>query len=479
MGWSGVTQRWPLPRQAPSARAMTAAGWLVGLVVTALVVGTPYLWPAYRSPSLHLVLDTVDTCVALLVAYLLYGRFVRSRRLQDFLLAEGLLLLAVAGLGMTLALELFAGYAEGTLDVWLPVGLRTVGALLVGFAGFAGDRLVGDGWARRSRWMPWLIIAAAFAVLWGLRGQLPVALTQQTVETLERPHLAGHPMLFAAYALSALCFFVGSVAFTVHQGRRRAADADALLRYVGPAFALSGFARVNYMLFPSLYSGWLYTGDVLRTASYIVLLVGAGREIQQYWAAQARAAVLEDRRRLARELHDGVVQELGYIRMEAHSVGDRAVQRGILSSCDRALDEARAAVDALGSRPDEPLSVVLHRAAHHVAQRYNASLEVELDDSVVADAEHRHALVRITREAVSNAIRHGEVSSVCLRVGRDGQGRRQLLVQDQGQGFDPHAVGQTVTGYGLRSMAERARTLKGSFEVESSPGKGTTVAVTW
>jgi signal transduction histidine kinase len=395
------------------------------------------------------------------------------------LLAEGLLLLAVAGLGMTLLLELLSGYAAGTLDVWLPVSLRTSGALLVGLAGFAGNRLVGEAAARRSRWVPWLIIFVAFGVLWSVRDLLPVALTEQTAESLLRPHLAGHPALFAAYALSAVCFFVGSVAFTVQESRRRAGERDMLLRHVGPAFALSGFARVNYMLFPSLYSGWLYTGDVLRTATYVVLLVGAAREIQQYWSAQARAAVLEDRRRLARELHDGVVQELGYIRMEAHSVGDGAVQQGILLSCDRALDEARSAVDALGSGPDEPLSVMLHRAAHQVAERYAASVDVSLDESVTADPEERHALIRITREAVSNAIRHGKVSRVSLRLARHDGGRRQLLVQDEGRGFDPDVVAGTAAGYGLKSMAERARTLPGSLEIETSPGKGTTVEVTW
>lgn len=479
MGATGVFQGRALLDRGPSARVVTSAGWVVGLVVTALVVGTPYLWPAYHSPSLHLILDTVDTCVALLVATLVYGRFVRTRRLQDLLLAEGLLLLAVAGLGMTLLLEMLSGYAAGTVDVWLPVALRTCGAAFVALAGFAGDRPVGEGWARRARWVPWVIIVAALVVFWSVRDRLPVALTEQTAESLQRPHLAGHPLLFAAYAVAAACFFVGSVAFTVQADRQRAGQPDALLQHVGAAFALAGFARVNYMLFPSLYSGWLYTGDVLRTGCYLVLFVGAAREIRQYWSAQAQAAVFEDRRRLARELHDGVVQELGYIRMEAHAIGDPGgAQERILASCDRALDEARAAVDALGGGPDEPLGVMLHRAAHQVAERYHASLEVELDDSVTADPEHRHALVRITREAVSNAIRHGKVSRVSVRLVRDESGRRQLLVQDEGDGFDI-GTAQSATGYGLKSMAERARALHGSFDIESDPGRGTTVAVTW
>ncbi len=211
---------------------------------------------------------------------------------------------------------------------------------------------------------------------------------------------------------------------------------DELLRWLGPACALGGFARVNYVLFPSLYSDWIYTGDVLRTASYVVLLVGAGREIRQHWAAQAHVAVLEDRRRLARELHDGVVQELGYIRAETYGLSavPALQQQRILAACDRATDEARAAVDALGSSVDEPLGFVLQRAAREVAERYGGRVDVELDDAVEADPDQRHALVRIVREAVSNALRHGQASRIGVHLAQDADTRR-LLVRDDGEGF--------------------------------------------
>ena len=75
---------------------MTAAGWVVGLLVTALILWSPYLSSGFRSPSLHLMLDTADACIALLVAYLVHARFARRRYWQDRLLAQGLVLLAVA-----------------------------------------------------------------------------------------------------------------------------------------------------------------------------------------------------------------------------------------------------------------------------------------------------------------------------------------------------------------------------------------------
>ncbi|GAA2490309.1 sensor histidine kinase [Terrabacter carboxydivorans] len=460
-----------------SSSIPTLLGWATGAAVTAAILGTPYLLFAYHSPDLHLVLDSLDTGVALLVAYLLLGRYTRTGRLQDLLLADGLLMLGLAGIGLTFALRLL-GLDDDRGGVWLPVATRVVGAALVLAASLTRARRPAGPWSRPLKLLPWGTVLVGLLVTWGLRDSLPLALAQTPPASAQHPVIAGHPWLLGAHALTALSFAAASVAFAV-TARPGAGGRDELIRWLGPAFALAAFARLNYLLFPSLYSDWLYTGDLLRTASYAVLLVGAGREIRRYWTMQAQAAVLEDRRRLARELHDGVVQELGYIRVETLTItGDPSRRERILASCDRALDEARGAVDALGRSGDEALGFVLHRAARQVADRYDASLEVELDDSVQADADQRHALIRITREAVSNAIRHGRTDRVRLRLDRNGQQRR-LVVQDEGDGFDLAAVRGHTGGYGLTSMEERASSVRGALNIDSAPGRGTTVAVTW
>lgn len=460
----------------PPAAALTAAAWGFGLATTCLILGSPYLLPGYHSPSLHLVLNTVDGCIALLVAYLLLGAFLRSRRLQDELLASGFALLALAGiLAMVLPLLLPAIGAPTSLEAWLPLLLRVSGSLLVARAALVGRRPA----TRHASWVrhpvPW-VMALLVLVLLLVGDRLPVALSQTAPSATEQPVLDGHPLLLGAQALSALCFFVASVAFTL-QARGRSGE---LVRWLGPACALAGFARVNYLLFPSLYSDWLYTGDLLRTGSYAVLAVGAAREISRYWAAQAELAVLDDRRRLARELHDGLVQELVYIRSEAHRLPgehDRRRQR-IIGACDTALDEARSAVEALGRWSDEPLGFVLHRAARQVAERYaERRIQVDLDDSLHADQRQLHTLVRITREAVANALRHGRAQSVSIELSRQGCTRR-LVVQDDGCGFDASTLTES-TGYGMTSMRERAEALPGAFRVDAAPGRGTVVEVTW
>ncbi|MFC5730800.1 sensor histidine kinase [Nocardioides vastitatis] len=448
----------------------------MGLATTALIVGTPYLVFGFYNPSLHLVLDSVDGCVALLAAYLLYGRYRRTRGLRELLLAEGLFLLAVAGLGLPLLLGLFQSLRPETLEVWLPLTVRFVGAVLIAVAALAGPARVRR--PERQRWIaltPWALLALAAVVLWLQGDSLPVAVDATPPASAQRPVITGHPVLLAAQGFTALSFMVASVGFTAQAARRR----DELLLWIGPACGLAAFARINYLLFPSIYTGWLYTGDLLRTGFYLVLLVGAAREISAYWSSQARAAVLEDRRRLARELHDGVVQEISFIRAEAHDVLARPeISERIISACDRALDEARAAIEALGRTPDEPLGYVLHRAAGEITDRFRGHLEVDLDDTVTADNDQRHALVRITREAVSNALRHGCADRVLIRLERDPTGRR-LVVEDDGGGFDLEAVSTGNNGYGLTSMRERAQALPGKFSIASTPGHGTTVGVSW
>ena len=179
-------------------------------------------------------------------------------------------------------------------------------------------------------------------------------------ESSGRPSFDGHPACFVVQAVGLLCNAVASVVFT----RRAARSGDELLGWVGAAAGCRCVgAPVCYLLFPSIYTDWLYAGDLLRLTTYVLLLVGAVREIRVYWAAQASIAIEAERRRLARDLHDGVVQELGYIRSESLRPSDDGAMARISASSMRALDEARRAITALAAPPDEGLASALRRAA--------------------------------------------------------------------------------------------------------------------
>ena len=468
-------------RRLSVAPRRTLIAVLIGVVVTSAILFTPFLTFGVQSARAHLVLNTLDAAIGLLAAVLLYGRLLRLSLLQDLLLAQGLALLVIAGLGLDNLVDVMTGERRGTLDVWLPLSVRVAGAVLIVAAALVGPRRrVG----RPQLLWPGLGIVLIVAVLpvagWAWVTDLPLALDLGvTPESAQRPILTGHPLLLVVQAFAALCFAAAAALFT-----RQAEECEnELLVWLGPACALSAFARLNYTLFPSLYTDWLYTGDLLRTGFYVLLLVGAAFEIRRHWNAQAQLAVLEDRRRLARELHDGVIQELSFIKAQSMALAvDPRARQQVLGACERGLEEARAAVVALGAQGDEPLSAVLARAITQLGEQYGVEVILSLDEHVTVEPEERHALVRIAREAVTNAVKHGGAQRIEVMLSRDRDGRH-LSVRDDGRGFDAAALmssnGTARSGYGLTSMRDRARGLVGRLDIDSQPGVGSKVMVTW
>ena len=454
---------------------LTAIAALIGLAVTGLVLGVQGLHFAYRSIGGHLVLETFDGCAAAAVTVLFYGRYRRTA--------------ATWALRMTFAfviLTLTSGYlvvigageeARGPVaSIWFPLGARLIAACAVALASVAGSRRVPKSF-KSGRLL--LGTAAAF-VACAIAAALSPSNLPQPIDVTVNPDTSGHLLLIgsgavqAAQLAHAFVYAVAALAFTA----RAAKHPDAMLRWLGVGCALAAAARVNYFLFPSLYSQWLYTGDFLRTAFYLALLVGGVRELEGYWSLQADAAVFAERRRLARDLHDGTVQELGYIRVLSRSlvreIGHQATAERIAAAADRALAEARHAIEALSMPLDEPLGDLIRRAAGEIADRYDVDIDVSVDSGSINEAERqqREALVRIVREAVSNAARHGHATHVDIRVHDD-----CLEISDNGGGFDVQQNGSS--GFGLISMRDRAEAMRAHLDISSSPDGGTTVKVAW
>jgi signal transduction histidine kinase len=211
-----------------------------------------------------------------------------------------------------------------------------------------------------------------------------------------------------------------------------------------------------------------------RAACTILVLLAAVREISEHWRGAASAAVREDRRRVARDLHDGLAQELAFISGQSKRLAksfDEEIVTYVGLAAQRALDESRTLVGALSRASDEPLEQAIARAAQDVAVRAGASVELSVEADVKLEREAEDALVRIVREAVTNAVRHGgaenvrvelvHASGLCLRVDDDGRG-----ISDQ-----------PVAGFGLASMRQRAEGLGGSFRVLPRPNGGTIVEI--
>ena len=223
----------------------------------------------------------------------------------------------------------------------------------------------------------------------------------------------------------------------------------------------------------------------LQTASGMVV-VAALRDATERKQAQIRLhrlAVLEDRERIARELHDGVIQALFAVGMNLQATeakaGDpesvRARLSGAVDSIDMAIRDLRNYIFGLrpGILADRQLDQALRQLVDEFQEKSGVVTAVEIDERVAAQFGNAATqLVQVTREALSNVARHAQATTCRVSlVKRDDRG--VLEIDDDGRGFKPGRG--SSRGQGLRNMRERVEAIGGTFSVESSSGDGTTI----
>jgi PAS domain S-box-containing protein len=199
------------------------------------------------------------------------------------------------------------------------------------------------------------------------------------------------------------------------------------------------------------------------------------------------AAVMEERGRLARELHDSVTQSLYSLTLLAEGY-QRSARAGRLERpeeslielgeiAQQALKEMRLLVHQL--RPlalqREGLLSALHQRLSAVEKRAGVEARLVAEDVVELPPPVEEALYRIAQEALNNALKHATATSVTVYFRAD-DGRVELDVVDDGRGFNPSTIDEQ-RGMGLVSMRERAEKLGGSLTIDSAPGEGTKVKV--
>ncbi|NLX08245.1 MAG: GAF domain-containing protein [Chloroflexi bacterium] len=224
--------------------------------------------------------------------------------------------------------------------------------------------------------------------------------------------------------------------------------------------------------------------DIRVMATLADLIAVAVQNARLYQQAQAIAA-LEERNRLARELHDSVSQALygiGLGARTARALLDRDPAQVaepldyVLALTEAGLSEMRALIFEL--RPEmlenEGLIVALATQAASLQARYNIDVETELCDEPGLPIEIKEALYRIAREALHNIVKHARASHISLSMCCTGTEIALELVDD-GVGFE---VNGSFPGHlGLKSMRERAQRLHGSLAIESAPDQGARIRV--
>lgn len=246
--------------------------------------------------------------------------------------------------------------------------------------------------------------------------------------------------------------------------------------------AVTGFQGL--VLIPSLYPMAGAAGASVRRLidqidSATTMLEGALRS----------SAAAEERARIAREMHDSVAGSLEGLAYSATAVAEH-VRRGsatavsnadvLARSATAAAAQARALIaDLREDIPRESVAELIEREVRDWSARTGIRASIDVDATPTVDAEARHEIGQVLREALRNVARHAHATSVEVTL-RSAHGRITMTVADDGAGFavpsDVRDLG-VLGRFGLVGMVERARLIGGTMEVRSTPGSGTVVRI--
>ena len=443
-------------------------------LTTAAMIAYPQLRFAASQPQLQGASELAASVIAAMVAILALARLRRSGALADLTLVGAFTVIASSNLFFALIPGVL-GLAAGQTVTWLVILGRLFGSLLFGAAAFVPGRPL-----RRPGRGPVLLGTGLTVVLvgaWLLARTLPAPFFWLATGPA-RPASPVAPTLHATGWLSALELLTAGFDALAAAGflvRARPAG-DELPGWLALSAVLAAAAQVNYLVYPSLYTGTVTAGDVFRITSYLVLFIGSAGEIRSYWASLSDLQLTRERRRIARDLHDGLAQELAYLTRHLDGlegdIGPDELNR-LRRATERARLESRLAVSGLTATSSATAAEALSDAVGEAAKRFGLDLELDLDPGLRIPARRTEALVRIACEAVVNAARHSGTTAVAVSLGRGGPWTR-LTVTDRGRGFDPAA---TYAGFGLISMRERARAAGAELVVTSVPGQGSQIEV--
>jgi len=209
-------------------------------------------------------------------------------------------------------------------------------------------------------------------------------------------------------------------------------------------------------------------------------------EEDQMWKEQVRfTAVIEERQRLARELHDAVSQQLFAISMTA-----TAVSRTIERDWEKARAQVQLIEEMASVAQSEMRALLLHLRPVHLdgksvgqaltsliqelQQKIPMNIDTDIDTTIVMQQDAEDHLFRIAQEALSNTLRHSKAENMKIQLYRKGN-EVHMLLADDGVGFNQSSRKQG--SYGLLTMEERVRELGGLFRLMSEPDEGTTIYI--
>jgi signal transduction histidine kinase len=440
-----------------------AANTGAGALALALGLSLVYRHPVVlHAPTLRATLETASALCALSGAWLFARAFAYARCLDDLLVSVGLLWVA--------ALQITAGVlptAMGLQAARFPAAVLSLGAVVTAltflFAGRAAPGetveritpLSGRASARAAVVLAWTLLGA-----WLLRDEIAsTRMAGSTGAGSAHPHLAG--VVLAVVACTLLTLAAIKTARKFEHG-----DRIALLTLV-TGFSVLAAAQLQYALTQPLFSQWVGVSDFLRLLGY-VLIVAAGLRKEAISRKKISAAVaLRERRRIARDLHDGLAQDLAFIAAHGERIArEEGEVAPLVIAARRALAVSRGAIVDLSASEEATAKEAIERVAEELGRRFRVNVAVDIAGDIALIGAARENVVRIVREAIVNAAR-GDAGRITISLTHSAEGFT-LRIQDDGGGIE---ISQPVHwGFGMRSMHERAVALGGSLSVRGNGG---------
>jgi len=235
----------------------------------------------------------------------------------------------------------------------------------------------------------------------------------------------------------------------------------------------------------NLHKGQLFGEDDLKLLETFAAHAAVAIEYARAQEEIQRLAIMEDRERIAKDLHDGAIQSLFAVGMGLDATGALSEDAEVQERLEQAAGEVDRVIRDLrnyifGLRPGILADRQLHEALVELGRDFGSKSEIltvtDIDEGVAAELAARAGdLVQLTREALSNIGRHSEAVTCSVKL-RDEDGVAVLEIDDDGHGFDVDAsIGSP--GQGLRNIRERAESLGGTASISSSPTEGTTIRI--
>jgi signal transduction histidine kinase len=214
--------------------------------------------------------------------------------------------------------------------------------------------------------------------------------------------------------------------------------------------------------------------ECLCAGAFGLILLFAFSAHRQLRRAQADELAAGERRRLVGDLHDGMAQDLAFIATYAERLAqDFGAEHPLTVAARRALAASRGVIADVSASDAPNAAAALRAVAVELSVRHGVRISVEANGEDLS-ASKREAVVRIAREAIVNAVQHGQARHIAVSLEARGQ-ELTLRIDDDGRGLRNGVSADPHRGFGLRAMRERAHAIGGHLIVDERSGGGTAV----